>query len=65
MSRAHQVERQLDREENRLVDALNRGDISRADFNAEMKQLQRDAREAYQADRQEALERVRDEWGGR
>lgn len=64
MSRARQVERQLDREERRLWDDYNAGLISQADYNAEMRELQRDAREAYEQDMWEAQERVKDEWGG-
>lgn len=63
MSRAWQVERQLDREENRIVEAFNRGDMSRDEYNTEMRQLQRDAREAYESDREDAMRAVDEEWG--
>lgn len=63
MSRAHQIERQLDREEDRLCADLNAGRISRADYNEEMRQLQRDARDAYEEDREDALRNVDAEWG--
>jgi hypothetical protein len=63
MSRAWQIERQLDREEDRLLADYNAGSISREDYNAEMRQLQHDAREAYEMDREEALRDVDADWG--
>lgn len=63
MSRAWQVERQLDREEDRIVRDFNNGVISREEYNAEMRQLQRDAREAYEMDREDAQRAVDEEWG--
>jgi len=61
--RRSQIERMLDREETALVEDLNAGRISNAEFNEAMRDLQREAREAYQEDLHEAQERVRDEWG--
>lgn len=63
MSRADQTNRQLDSEEDRLSQAYTDGSISREDYNAEMRQLQRDAREAYAQDVEDAQQRVRDDWG--
>jgi hypothetical protein len=63
MGRAWQIERQLDREEARLEKQLNDGSMSRAEYNDEMRQLQRDAREAYEQDLEDAQRAVRDEWG--
>lgn len=63
MSRAHQIDSHIDREEARLCEQLNRGEISPADYNDEMRALQRETRDAYQADLDDAVERVRDEWG--
>ena len=63
MSRAAQIDRHIDREESRLVEAFNRGDIGREEYNREMRALQQEAREAYQADCDEALERVNGDWG--
>lgn len=63
MSRAHQIDSHIDREESRLSEMLNRGEISPVEYNAEMRLLQQEAREAYQQDLDEAQERVRDEWG--
>lgn len=63
MSRAWQVERQLDREEDQLVADFNAGRISREDYNEGMRDLQRDARDAYAQDREDALRDVDAEWG--
>lgn len=63
MSRAHQVERQLQREEDRIVEAFNRGELSRQEYNDEMRQLQREAREAYEQDLYDAQQAVRNDWG--
>lgn len=63
MSRAWQVDRQMEREEERLSQDYSDGTISREEYNEQMRQLQRDAREAYEQDMYEAQERVRDEWG--
>lgn len=64
MSRVHQVERHLDREEERLLRDYNEGLITREDYNAGLRELHQEARDAYQADMDDAAERVRDEWGG-
>jgi hypothetical protein len=63
MSRAWQVERQLEREEDRIVEDYNAGRITREEYNAEMRQLQRDARDAYEQDREDAIRDVDAEWG--
>lgn len=63
MSRAHQIERMLDREEEGLSKAYDEGLISRAEYNEAMRELQREARYAFQEDMDDARDRVRDEWG--
>jgi hypothetical protein len=63
MSRAWQAERQADREEELLSRDLADGRITRAEYNTEMRNLQREIRYAYEADREEALRRVDDDWG--
>jgi 3-hydroxyacyl-CoA dehydrogenase len=63
MSRAWQIERAMERAEEQLSRDLNEGRISQTDYNAEMRELQRDARAAYEEDMRDAQERVRDEWG--
>lgn len=55
---------QLEREEDALGEALADGRISQAEYNAEMRELQRDVRAAYEQDRADAIARVRDEYGG-
>jgi hypothetical protein len=63
MSRAWQAERAAEREEAALARDLAEHRISQADYNAEMRNIQRDLQYAYQLDREEALLRVEDEWG--
>lgn len=63
MSRAHSIDRHIEREEERLSRDFALGDISREDYNEALRDLQREAREAYQADMDDAAESVRDEWG--
>jgi hypothetical protein len=64
MSRAHQIDRHIEREEERLAQDYAAGRITRADYNEGLRELQREARDAYQADMDDAADRVRDEWGG-
>jgi hypothetical protein len=59
MSRQSQIER----EESRIEAAYERGELSREEYNEEMRQLQREYREAYEQDLEDAQMRVRDEWG--
>ncbi len=63
MSRANQIERHIERQEAALSRDLADGRISNAEYNREMRELQAEAREAYQQDVEDAQERVRDEWG--
>jgi len=63
MSRADQVERHIEREEDRLSTLYAAGDISQSEYNDEMRALQREAHDAYEADLEDAQARVRDEWG--
>ena len=64
MSRAWQAERQAEREQQALDDAYASGEMSREEHNEATRQIEREMRDAYEADREDALERVRDEWGG-
>ena len=63
MSRAWQAERAADREEDALARDLAEGRISQATYNAEMRNIQREFRDAYEQDREDALRSVDDEWG--
>lgn len=63
MSRAWQIDKQSRREEDRLLEDYNNGDISREDYNAEMREIARAEREAYEQDRDDALREVDAEWG--
>ena len=63
MSRAHRIESYIDREEARLSKEYAEGLISRAEYNDEMRALQREVKDAYQEDLDDAYKRVRDEWG--
>jgi hypothetical protein len=53
----------MEREEEHLSRQLSEGRITQAEYNAEMRELQRDLRGAYEEDMHDAQERVRDEWG--
>lgn len=63
MTRAEQMERAMDREEESLANDLANGLISREEYNRQMRELQRDARDAYEMDREDALREVDAEWG--
>ena len=63
MSRASQIEHLTDREAEHLSNQLNDGAISLTDYNAAMRDLQREERDAYRQDMEEAQERVNNEGG--
>lgn len=63
MSRAEAAERAFEREEDALADALDRGEITRDEYNRNMRELRRDLQGAYEEDRQDALGAVDAEWG--
>lgn len=63
MSRAWQAERMLAREEEALSRDYESGALTREEYNAAMRDLQREARAMYEEDVQDAYDRVRDEWG--
>jgi hypothetical protein len=63
MSRAWQAERMADREEELLARDLAEGRITQTEYNAEIRNLQREVRYALEQDREEALRQVDDEWG--
>jgi hypothetical protein len=52
-----------DREEEALGRDLSEGRITSAQYNAEIRNLQREIRYAYEQDREDALRNVDDEWG--
>lgn len=56
------IERQMEREEQRLCDLLNRGYITQAEFNKQMRDLQREYRAMAQDAAQEAYDREMDNW---
>ena len=56
-------ERALEREEQALADDYSAGRISLSEYNEGMRELQRDVRAAYEEDQQDALDRVRNDWG--
>lgn len=64
MSRAHQFDRYAEQEEARLAADYEAGRISREEYNTGLRDLQREARDAYQTAMGDAADRVRDEWGG-
>jgi len=63
LSRAGEVERQAEREQDILDEQLESGEISKAQYNREMQDLQRDVRGAFEQDQLDALEQVRNDWG--
>ena len=63
MSRAWQAERLADREEEALSRDLSEGKITVAQYNAEIRNLQREIQRAYEDDREDALRAVDDDWG--
>lgn len=63
MSRVDQLERAAEREEDALADDFNNGLITREEYNSRMRDIQRDMREAYEQDREDALRDVDAEWG--
>ena len=63
MSRAWNAENAADREADQLLRDFNEGLITREDYNAAMRELQRDVHDAYEMDREDALRAVDDEWG--
>lgn len=63
MSRAWQAERAAEREEEALSQDYAEGRISREEYNAAIREIQRDMRDAYAEDLHDAEQRVRDEWG--
>ena len=63
MSRAWQAERAAEREEEALSNDYAEGRITREEYNAAIRDIQRDMRAAYEEDMYEAAQRVRDDWG--
>lgn len=63
MSRVDQSERAAELEEDALADDYNNGLITREEYNSRMRDIQRDVREAYEQDREDALRDVDAEWG--
>ena len=63
LSRAGEVERQAEREQDILDEQLESGEISKTQYNREMQDLQRDVRGAFEQDQLDALEQVRNDWG--
>jgi hypothetical protein len=59
-----QIDRQYEREEERLVTAFNRGDIGREEYNQGMRELQQEAREALREAEADEHERIRNDYGG-
>lgn len=63
MSRAWQAERAAEREQHAIDEAYARGEITREEHNRQSREIERDVRDAYEADREDALRAVDDEWG--
>lgn len=52
------TDNQYDREESAIIDAFNEGRISREEYNTQMRDLQRDARDEEREDRERAHEEL-------
>lgn len=65
MSQADQVERMADREADDLAERFNSGEITREQYDAGMRDIQREVRAAYEEDREAALRDVDADWGMR
>lgn len=63
MSRAWQMERLADREEEALARDLAEGRITQSEYNAEIRNIQREVRYAYEQDQEDARRAVDDAWG--
>lgn len=55
-------DRQLEREENALCEDLNSGRITQAEYNEQLRDLQREYRAACEEACQDAYNRERDNW---
>jgi len=56
------IESQFDREEQAIIEAEERGEVTRAEANEQMRDLQRDYREAAHESAREAYERELERW---
>lgn len=63
MSRVWQAERAAEREQEALDAEFAAGEITRDEHNRRTREIEREMRDAYQADLDDAADRVRDEWG--
>lgn len=62
MDGAERMQRAMERAEDDLVEQLNAGEISQADFNAEMREMARDYAAAAEDAAQDAYEAERGRW---
>lgn len=62
-NRAWQIDRLVDREEEYWGKQLAEGLITLEEYNTEMRNLQREVREAYEADLEDARREVDADWG--
>ena len=63
MSQARQAERAAEREQQALDDEYAEGRLTADEHRRASKEIERDIQAAYEADQEDALARVRDEWG--
>lgn len=59
-----QIERSYEREAEALQRQYDEGQLTRQEFNEAMRQLDRDARDAYEEERQRAHDEVDQQFGG-
>ena len=65
MSRARQAENAAEREEEAATQDFSDGLITRDEYNRRIREIQDDVKDAYEADREDALRDVDAEWGMR
>lgn len=63
MSRAWQAERQAEREQKVADELYANGTLTREEHNEASREIERELRNAYQEDLEDAQQAVRDEWG--
>lgn len=63
MSRAWQMERAAEREQNALDRDYAEGRITAEEHRRGIREIERELRAAYEEDQYDALQQVRDEWG--
>lgn len=64
MTHPWQIERAYERMAEELADRHEHGELTDAEYNDAMRELDREARDEYEQARAEAMEELEAEWGG-